>query len=459
MPYGIVFDRKRVVTADYVGRMTDRGFQGRLIRHDRLHRRSKPKKALSMNLGLPSTTSTGPITILPSTDVKKEESIPPITLGPPSDFVSDTPESAVPLPTLEPLPSFTPDSTVKYPSKIFLPGRSKTSEGSSAQEMMSAWADDKWSIYRDRIVNLQELQSDICDTCHSAPVKWRCLDCLGSPRQCADCCRIAHRAHPFHRIELWTGIHWSPAWLWHTGTCIFLGHGHEPCPKYEASREELESRLLAVNTIDPSNDNSFCAKPEKRTIGFYTCWCEQAPDDDVQFLDGAFYPATWQNIKSAFTFGVMKEFHLLKTHAHMSTEMFLEVKCRLTNPKFPQESPHRRRELARLWSQWNYLMMMMKNGFALTPPTTKPEQGQLALFCAACPQPGINLPDNWTDDKKTWLYRRYLAADGNFVLDHLAKKSIPGRALICGSAYMTEPSRYEKHVKITPEPKEVSFVS
>ena len=27
-----------------------------------------------------------------------------------------------------------------------------------------------------------------------------------------------------------------------------------------------------------------------------------------------------------------------------------------------------------------------------------PGNGDLALFCPACPQPGINLPQNWAED-------------------------------------------------------------
>ena len=26
--------------------------------------------------------------------------------------------------------------------------------------------------------------------------------------------------------------------------------------------------------------------------------------------------------------------------------------------------------------------------------------GGLAIFCPACPQPGVNLPDSWEDDKR-----------------------------------------------------------
>ena len=28
------------------------------------------------------------------------------------------------------------------------------------------------------------------------------------------------------------------------------------------------------------------------------------------------------------------------------------------------------------------------------------EPGALAIFCPACPQPGVNLPDNWREDER-----------------------------------------------------------
>ena len=59
-----------------------------------------------------------------------------------------------------------------------------------------------------------------------------------------------------------------------------------------------------------------------------------------------------------------------------------------------------------------------------------------------------------------WLYRRYLVADGNFVLDHLAnRRGRDGIRLTSGAAYMTEPTRYAKHVKAGRETQEVSSAS
>lgn len=31
---------------------------------------------------------------------------------------------------------------------------------------------------------------------------------------------------------------------------------------------------------------------------------------------------------------------------------------------------------------------------------TEVQPGSLAIFCPACPQPGINLPENWKKDQK-----------------------------------------------------------
>ena len=31
------------------------------------------------------------------------------------------------------------------------------------------------------------------------------------------------------------------------------------------------------------------------------------------------------------------------------------------------------------------------------------EPGALAIFCPACPQPGVNLPDDWEKDKWRWV--------------------------------------------------------
>jgi hypothetical protein len=31
------------------------------------------------------------------------------------------------------------------------------------------------------------------------------------------------------------------------------------------------------------------------------------------------------------------------------------------------------------------------------------KNGMLGLFCAACPQPGVNMPENWENDPRGWV--------------------------------------------------------
>ncbi|KAG1838105.1 hypothetical protein C8R48DRAFT_751576 [Suillus tomentosus] len=51
-----------------------------------------------------------------------------------------------------------------------------------------------------------------------------------------------------------------------------------------------------------------------------------------------------------------------------------------------------------------------------------PCSGELALFCPACPQPGINVllsEDESLDEDPSWKYTRSFVMDGNFKAEHL----------------------------------------
>ena len=102
--------------------------------------------------------------------------------------------------------------------------------------------------------------------------------------------------------------------------------------------------------------------------------------------------------------------------------------------------------------------------------------GSLAIFCPACPQPGINLPDNWEEDEKrwvmnyllffslslhsSWLYTRSIVIDGNFTADHLKMKRPENDiCLTPGGRYMVEPTRYEAHLLEAPDYREVWTLS
>jgi hypothetical protein len=52
------------------------------------------------------------------------------------------------------------------------------------------------------------------------------------------------------------------------------------------------------------------------------------------------------------------------------------------------------KQLLRTSRQWRDLKTRMEQGLGHQPEETTLD-GSMAIFCPACPQPGINLPDDW----------------------------------------------------------------
>jgi len=78
--------------------------------------------------------------------------------------------------------------------------------------------------------------------------------------------------------------------------------------------------------------------------------------------------------------------------------------------------------------------------------------GGLAIFCPSCPQPGINLPPDWTN-LPNWVTRRTITVDGNFHADHI-KMRRPDLDiwLSDGKAFMVEDTRYMEYLSFATEP-------
>ncbi|KIK17127.1 hypothetical protein PISMIDRAFT_63255, partial [Pisolithus microcarpus 441] len=78
----------------------------------------------------------------------------------------------------------------------------------------------------------------------------------------------------------------------------------------------------------------------------------------------------------------------------------------------------RYRELMRVSRLWRDLKHRKWFGFG-HDMEQDPGDGGLALFCPACPQPGVNLPPDWKVryDRDTTM-RQYVI-DGNFTAQHM----------------------------------------
>jgi hypothetical protein len=128
-------------------------------------------------------------------------------------------------------------------------------------------------------------------------------------------------------------------------------------------------------------------------ISLPTIWCgctgvERKPDEDL--LDLQMFPISYIKFKTVFTFRCLDDYRLSNLECKTSAYQYYQKLRRLTNPAFPQSVPNRYNEFRRATRQWRNLKLRKWFGFGhrLSSPTN----GSMALFCAACPQPGVNLP-------------------------------------------------------------------
>ncbi|KAH6859176.1 hypothetical protein BKA70DRAFT_1245130, partial [Coprinopsis sp. MPI-PUGE-AT-0042] len=107
------------------------------------------------------------------------------------------------------------------------------------------------------------------------------------------------------------------------------------------------------------------------------------------------------------------------------------------------------REGLRCGRQWRRLKELKRHGFGHTQAV--PKEGEMALFCGACPQDGKNLASNWRDEPEQWRHNITLAADGNFTLVHRIQKSNDDVWLKNGEGYLVEHARYMSRVNQAEE--------
>ena len=117
----------------------------------------------------------------------------------------------------------------------------------------------------------------------------------------------------------------------------------------------------------------------------------------------------------------------------------------------------------------------MKSGLGHQADQVIPEDGSMAIFCPACPQPGLNLPDDWQTKYSPYVHKscpifydhicansneliRTFIMDGNFSAEHMryrtTEKDVP---LSPGMAFMSNPDLYKSHLQSGAEMPQASM--
>lgn len=302
--------------------------------------------------------------------------------------------------------------------------------------------------YLQTIMETEGRSDAICTGCDSAEGNWRCLRCIGKPVFCIGCCRETHQRLPFHRVEQWTGTHWASSWLIGVGVEVHLGHHGARCPnpgswmdtsatfdedEWDDDEDDpntppagepvdhadttnglyprghvpnipAETSGQVLTVVDTSGVHQVIVRPCR-------CNSNQEPDD-IQLLKMGLFPTSFTRIRTVFTLHVLDTYRLDNLVCNTTAYQFYKRLRRITSPAFPHSVPvrsplfydliltqyqNRYRELIRVGRQWRNLKYRRWFGFAYVD--REPRPAELALFCAACPQPNINLPPNWQEDE------------------------------------------------------------
>jgi len=127
------------------------------------------------------------------------------------------------------------------------------------------------------------------------------------------------------------------------------------------------------------------------------CGCTGSGPEDEQLFGAQLFPATFASVATVFSFQVLKDFRADNLECKTTPYQFYQKLRRVTNASFPKAVPNRYAELRRVSRQWRQLNKRKWYGMQYDNGPRGP--GEMALFCAACPQPGVNLKPVWIEDK------------------------------------------------------------
>ncbi|KAG1727454.1 uncharacterized protein EDB91DRAFT_1239524 [Suillus paluster] len=245
------------------------------------------------------------------------------------------------------------------------------------------------------------MHDTVCRSCHSGAPQFCCRDCFGTELCCHSCVVASHANNPAHRIQEWMGIYFVPVLLKKLGLHVQLG--------YPAGEHCLLPQKAFNNDFTLIDTNSI------HEISLDYCGCETAERHVKQLLRTAWFPATSTDPRTAATFTILEQYHLLSFESKASGYEFYHSLARDHYEAF-----------MRIVREWRHLKMLKQAGRGYDPTGVgNTKSGECAVLCPACPQPGRNLPDKWEEALKeiSWLYGLFLAIDANFRLKRCIKST------------------------------------
>jgi hypothetical protein len=159
-------------------------------------------------------------------------------------------------------------------------------------------------------------------------------------------------------------------------------------------------------------------------IALVSCTCRGKEKTLTDLIYAGMLPTSFVRVRTLFTTALLDHFRYCNLELRTTAYQFFQVLRRFTMPMAPLKVANLYHELRRLSRLWRWVKKLRWAGYAQHPgQPIVPEPGELGCLCPACPQDGINIPENWIEDPNRWVFRRVFTGDGNFTADHVRQKA------------------------------------
>jgi hypothetical protein len=134
------------------------------------------------------------------------------------------------------------------------------------------------------------------------------------------------------------------------------------------------------------------------------CNCQGPEVTHCDIMAQSLIPTSFTRYRTLFTHAVLDDFRITNLECKASAYQYFQKIKRHTSSMFPDTVPNLYHELRRMSRLWRWMKKLKWAGFGhRTEETTKAEPGELANFCPACPQPGINISQTWHLDPQRYV--------------------------------------------------------
>ncbi|KAG2050456.1 hypothetical protein BDR06DRAFT_983999 [Suillus hirtellus] len=228
---------------------------------------------------------------------------------------------------------------------------------------------------------------------------------------------MAHKDHPLHQLQKWNSDYFESASLKSLGLQIQLGHtlGHtcpNPCHAFNDDFDIIDSHGMHEVLLD-------------------FCDCTLVTTHIQQLLYISLFPLTTADLKTAATFCLLEEFHVLSLKSKVSAyKFYYALMQRSDNTGITLIKDQYNSFIRRMVCEWHYLKMLKQSERAHDP------NGIDATTQGACVR---EVPST-----KSWIYGLFVAIDTNFWLKQkVMSRDSMDPSLSNGWRYFVEESAYK----------------